>query len=586
MSPTKENAHMVRGARSLIWTIAAALAALTFGAPGAHALVYCNITDIETKQLRNGVQIIVKSDGLLERHWHSWEANGDRFEITFTNARNKTGKNFIDVSTYPVSHIQLEVPQGAEEGIGVLMTVVNYEPSPVSVSRSDDRQSDIIMISSSRTLEGSATAKVDKAEKGEELSVEHEAGRVSVRAVNVDIQRLLGEIAAKTGVNLAVDDAVKAKVSLNLRDQTPDGVLRTIASAYGLALSEVEGVYMFSQGVPQDLAAYRLSGTASFPLRYTRAQAASGLLPTFLYSYLHVNEEQNAVVVTAPQQMLDKIRDDLAAVDVAPPQILIEAIAVEFTNAADLDAVIQTARGDVTGRTTGYEDEEGNFYYGDPELWMETDSRSGRLSYSNVGDLPYDFEARLRSLETEQRAKIRAAPRMAVMNGHRADIFIGVRRFITVEYITYGQTTTKIQGVDVGVKLRVTPLTGGGGEITLEIDPTGTEVSNISELDPETGLPVLSTRQTGTTVRVKDGETVMIGGLSQRQIEESSTKIPILGDLPLIGGLFRSRAKTAVNSELVVFITPHILTTEGRLADEAEEQRIRERFLRPEASPR
>jgi len=576
---------MVRGPRSLIWTLAAALAALTFGAPGAHALVYCNITDIETKQLRNGVQIIVKSDGLLERHWHSWDADDGRFEITFTNARNKTGKNFIDVSTYPVSHIQLEVPQGAEEGVGVLMTVVNYEPSPVSVSRSDDRQSDIIMISSSRTLEGSGAAKVDKAEKGEELSVEHEAGRVSVRAVNVDIQRLLGEIAAKTGVNLAVDDAVKAKVSLNLRDQTPDGLLRTIASAYGLALSEVEGVYMFSQGVPQDLAAYRLSGTASFPLRYTRAQAASGLLPTFLYSYLHVNEEQNAVVVTAPQQMLDKIRDDLAAVDVAPPQILIEAIAVEFTNAADLDAVIQTARGDLTGRTTGYEDDEGNFYYGDPELWMETDSRSGRLSYSNVGDLPYDFEARLRSLETEQRAKIRAAPRMAVMNGHQANIFIGVRRFITVEYITYGQTTEKIQGVDVGVKLRVTPLTGGGGEITLEIDPDGTEVSNISELDPETGLPVLSTRQTGTTVRVKDGETVMIGGLSQRQIEERSTKIPILGDLPLIGRLFRSRAKTAVNSELVVFITPHILTTEGRLADEAEEQRIRERFLRPEASP-
>ena len=577
---------MVRGARRLIFTIAAALAALTFGAPGAHALVYCNITDIETKQLRNGVQIIVNADGILDRHWHSWEGDAaSRLQITFTNARNKTGKNFIDVSTYPVSHIQLEVPQGAQEGIGVLMTVVNYEPSRVSVSRSDDRQSDIIMVSSSRTLEGSGAAKADEEKKGEELSVEHQAGRVSARAVNVDIQRLLGEIAAKTGVNLAVDDAVKAKVSLNLRDQTPDGLLRTIASAYGLALSEVGGVYMFSQGVPQDLAAYRLSGTASFPLRYTRAQAASGLLPTFLYSYLHVNEEQNAVVVTAPQQMLDKIRDDLAAVDVAPPQILIEAIAVEFTNAADLDAVIQTARGDVTGRTTGYEDDEGNFYYGDPELWMETDSRSGRLSYSNVGDLPYDFEARLRSLETEQRAKIRAAPRMAVMNGHQANIFIGVRRFITVEYITYGQTTTKIQGVDVGVKLRVTPLTGGSGEITLEIDPEGTEVSNISELDPETGLPVLSTRQTGTTVRVKDGETVMIGGLSQRQIEDRSTKIPILGDLPLIGGLFRSRAKTAVNSELVVFITPHILTTEGRLADEAEEQRIRERFLRPEASP-
>jgi len=575
---------MARGTCSLIWTIATVLAALTFGAPGAHALVYCNITDIETKQLRNGVQIIVKADGLLERHWHDWEAEGaSRFEITFTNARNRTGKNFIDVSAYPVSHIQLEVPQGAKEGVGVLMTVVNYEPSPVSVSRSDDRQSNIIMVSSSRTLEEGAAAPRAKEEKGEELSVEYQAGLVSVRAVNVDIQKLLGEIAAKTGVNLAVDDAVRAKVSLSLWDQTPDGLLRTIASAYGLALSEVEGVYMFSQGVPQDLAAYRLSGTASFPLRYTRAKAASGLLPTFLYSYLHVNEEQNAVVVTAPQQILDKIRADLAAVDVAPPQILMEAVAVEFTNTADLDAVIQMARGDLTGRTTGYEDDAGDFYYGDPELWLETDSRSGRLSYTNVGDLPYDFEARLQALETAQRAKIRAAPRMAVMNGHEANIFIGVRRFITVEYITYGQTTQKIQGVDVGVKLRVTPLTGGGGEITLTIEPHGTEVSNISELDPQTGLPVLSTRQTGTTVRVKDGETVMIGGLSQRQIEDRSTKIPVLGDLPLIGGLFRSRAKTAVNSDLVVFITPHILTPEGRLVDEAEEQRIRERFLNPEA---
>jgi type II secretory pathway component GspD/PulD (secretin) len=167
---------------------------------------------------------------------------------------------------------------------------------------------------------------------------------------------------------------------------------------------------------------------------------------------------------------------------------------------------------------------------------------------------------------------------MAVINGHPANIFIGVRRFIKVEYIMYNQTIEKIQGVDVGVKLRVTPLTGGGGEITLTIDPEMTEISNVSELDPKSGLPVLSTRQTGTTVRVKDGETVMIGGLTQRQTEERTTKIPLLGDLPLIGSLFRSRSESTVTSDLAVFITPHILTPEGRLADEAQETQIRERF--------
>jgi type II secretory pathway component GspD/PulD (secretin) len=73
----------------------------------------------------------------------------------------------------------------------------------------------------------------------------------------------------------------------------------------------------------------------------------------------------------------------------------------------------------------------------------------------------------------------------------------------------------------------------------------------------------------------------MIGGLSQQQTEDRRTKIPVLGDIPLIGGLFRSRSRSVVNSELVIFVTPHILTPEGRLPDAEEEQRIRERFLTP-----
>ena len=551
------------------------LALVACAAPAAQALVYCNITDIKTEQLSNGVQVTVKADGILQRHWYgpydggSTGASASRLEIEFTNARNKTGKNFIDVSMFPVSHIELAVPQDAREGIGVQMAVVMYEPSPTSVTEGPDRQSVIITVSSSRTLEQREKQKAGKEEKGEAaITVAVADGLVSLSAVKANLQEVLAKVAREAGVNLAVDDAIEAEVNLNLRDLPADALLKTVAGAYGLALSQQDGVYMFSRGVPQDLSAYRLSGTASFPLRYTTAKAASGLLPTFLYSYLHVNEGQNAVVVTAPQQMLDKINADLRAVDIAPPQILVEAIACEFTSTEDLEKVLSTYAGDVSGKTS----EEGI-----PEYRSTMDTRSGMIGYTNIGELPRDFEARLRALETRHRARVRAAPRMAVINGHRADIFIGVRRFIKVEVITYGQATEKIQGVDVGVKLRVTPLTGGGGEITLNIDPEGTEVSTVSEIDPQTGLPVLSTRQAGTTVRVKDHETVMIGGLSQRQTENRVTKIPLLGDLPLVGSLFRSRNRSTVDSDLVVFITPHILGPEGRLGDE-EERQIRERF--------
>jgi len=572
---------MASNPRQLAWLILCVALATVISGVAAHAIVYCNITEVTATQLSNGVQVTIQADGLLENAWsedlHSDDPTG-RYEVRFTNARNRTGENFIDVSMFPVSHIELSVPQDAREGVGVQMAIVMVEPSPVNFTRSNDRRSVIITVSSSRTLEeGEAAGSADAAESEAEITVEETDGLVSVTAVQADLHDLLGKIAQVTDANLAVDDAVEAQVSLHLRDLSVDQLLHAIASAYGLALAQVDGVYMFSSGVPQDLAAYRLSGTASFPLRYTRAEAASGLLPTFLYSYLHVNDEQNAIVVTAPQQMLDKIQSDLQAVDTAPPQILIEAIAVEFTNTEDRDRVLRMFRGDLLGGT----DSEGIAV--PPEYWGTVDSRGGNVEYANVGELPRDFEARLRALEMQQQAEILAAPRMAVMNGHQADIFIGVRRFIIVEFVSYGQTNERIQGVDVGVKLRVRPLTGGGGEITLNIEPDGTEVSNISELDPATGLPVLSTRRTGTTVRVQDGETVMIGGLSRQQSEDRVTSIPLLGDLPLIGSLFRSRSHTAINSELVVFITPHILTPEGRLPDEAEEQRVREHFDFPES---
>ncbi len=94
-----------------------------------------------TLLLRNGIQISVKADGILEWDRHGGGGRRSRVRMSFNNARNATGKNFIDVSKFPVSYIQLSVPQGAREGVGVDMLVVMMEPSPVEVSPSSDRQS-------------------------------------------------------------------------------------------------------------------------------------------------------------------------------------------------------------------------------------------------------------------------------------------------------------------------------------------------------------------------------------------------------------------------------------------------------------
>ncbi len=513
------------------------------GSPGA-AGSYTTITGVKVTPLSNGVQIIVTSDGVLDYVRRGGD-NGKNLSISFPTARNGVGKNFFNVNRYPVSHLSLTTPQGAFNGVGLNLAIYNFTAASSRVSSTQDKQGVLITVLSTRTVErrrdGAETGVAKAASEKPDTStqVTYADGRVSVRAVKADIHALIGLIAEKTGITGAVDDAVDRKVTVNLRNVAPEIAVQSIATANGLALSRLGALFVISEGVPTDLATYRVSPTESYRMQNTKADTASGLLPNFLYAYVKVNAEQNAVVVSAPSQMLAKIGQDLNKVDLPSPQIMIEAIAVEFTDNVDRDLGILL---DNTRST----------------LIAGLDTGIGSFTYNTVGVLPKNFALTLRALERTGKARVRARPQLAVVNGNSANIFIGQQRFIQTQTNNFGQTQTRIQPVDVGVKLAVTPLTGGNGEVTTTIAP---EVSNITEQDQLTGLPVLSTRNANTTVRVRDGETIVIGGLTLNQEQVTDRRIPYLSDIPLLGNLFRSQSKSRVQTELVVFVTPHIMPT-------------------------
>ncbi len=547
--------------RHIVCSILIAVGLLLTASGAGWAITYANVTGIDAVTLTNAVQITIKADGFLE-----WSAGGGdgasgqggEVDVSLPGARS-TIATFTDISKFPVSYIQASIPQGAKDGVGLTVAIKLFEKSEYQISRSPDGQSLIITVKSPRTLETvnrSAGAGGDEQKKEFECSCKD--GLITVHTVKADMLKVLAETAKASGVNIAVDDAVgKRVVSLSLDNMEPETVLQSIAGAYGLAIAKRDDVYMVTEGVPTDLATYRMSGTESFPMKYVRAQTASGLLPTFLYSYLHVNNEQNALVVSAPTQMLDKIGKDLSKIDIAPPQVMIEAVVVESSSVNDLSLSL--------GLT-------GNNGHSQASL----DTATGGVTYTTVGMLPTDFKARVSALVSEHKAKVDARPRMSVVNGQTADIFIGAQRFIRVQY-PYGVVTNEyIQSVDVGTTISVTPWTGGNGEITVKISP---EVSNIVELEQATGLPTVSTRRAATTVRVKDGETVVIGGLTQRQDYFTHRRIPLLGDIPLIGGLFRSRSKNTTDSDLVILITPRLLSGDGHLASPDEENKLKEHML-------
>jgi type II secretory pathway component GspD/PulD (secretin) len=551
---------------------------MLLAAQAAWGQVYCNVDKVEAKALANGVQISVHSDGTLD--WGPPDGNWNRFHsgdrvselaVRFPQARSKLDDNFIDVSVPPVSYLQVSVPQDAKLGIGLDMRVVLSEPARFETSTSADQQTWMVTFLADRTVDrnllpGGGKGAASSARS--DLAVECQNGLVSVRCTNADIHQVVGEVAHQGGINAAVDDAVQHRVSLRLSRMKPLDVLRSIAAGYGLALStDDQGDTMISEGVPRDMATYNRSGTASFPMKYLRAAEAQSLLPTFLFSYLHANMEQNAIVVTAPSQMLKKIESDLRQVDLPPPLIMVEVLAVELTHTKNLAAGLHWSSRSHTDV-------------------FSTDPRTGAVDYHRAG--PDDFDPgvtptdalaiRLDALIDKGEAKIRANPRMAAANGQEAEIFIGAMRFIKVTFLQYGQQQERIQSVPVGVRLTVTPWTGGNREITSHIVA---EVSNIVELDSATGLPLLSTRRAENTVRAADGETIVIGGLTQRQQETRNKKIPVLGDIPILGNLFRQKTTSDTDTELVLLITPRVLTENGQLPDAAAERAVREKFLEP-----
>jgi len=512
------------------------------------------VTKVTTKALSNGASITVEADGMLQYrvYTRTWRKTSE-IEVMLDNARSALKDDLIrPQDAYPISYIQFTVPQEAPNGIGLLMKVQLADECGFDIPQQTEGQKLVINVRSDRVIRrtnaGEGEGKEEKPAKEEEaakVEVTYEDGRLTVHALKADIHRVVAEIARAAGTNVAVDDKVQRKVSLNVTGLTVDRVLQGIASGYGLAISAVGDVKMLSEGIPTDLPTYGRSATASYPLTYLKVDDAASLLPPFLIEYLRRNPQQNSIVVTAPRQMLEKIGNDLKTIDVAPPMLMVEALAVEVTldGTTDrfLDAIYQGSDTEAMLNTV-----TGQARYGEGDSY----GLAGGVIESRV------LAGHVRALMQTGSARIHAQPKMAAMNGERATLFIGQDKFIRMTYESYGGQQQRIEAIRVGVSLSITPWTGGNQEITSRVT---CEVSNIVDINPETGIPRLSTRRADATIRARDGETIIIGGLTQRQSERVDRKIPLLGDLPLIGGLFRSSHSRSIDTELVIFVTPRII---------------------------
>jgi hypothetical protein len=542
------------------------LAALLVGSARAQegeGAAYCNVTKVTVKQFSNMVRVELRADGVLRPRgeWRQYfsTAGGDwdaiptrRFTFRLTNARSKVG-SFVNIGKYPISHLELTVPPEAEQGIGLDVAVVTYrlgelrrgqmpglwEWMPV---RGDRVQIDLVWDQDQRgiTIRGLSDRSPHAAEREQvaaeapkdgELAVTERNGGIKLMCVKASRPRIFQEIGRAAGVSIAVGPDVQGYGSACLPHLPPDRLLRTLCEAWGLALSRQPGGYTVRAGLARSASSHELVATLRLPVRNMAAQQALDALPNFLERNVFVDALNNDLVVTGPPVLVDKIRRDLSRIDRPPPSIELRASVVESRRTLDWEADL------------GLEVIEG-------DSRIASDSSAGSLFLGMAEGWPEDVQVRLRALSEAGDVTTRSAPALAAANGEEAQVFVGERQFYTALTRWRRQEVT-LRYADVGVRLYLRPWTGDCVHVTV---PMYVEANRIIGKD-DTGSPRLRVSKARGTLRVQSGDTIFVGGLNLTQDTTTRRRVPILGQLPLVGSLLSSRTTTRQTSELALFLT-------------------------------
>ncbi len=531
--------------------------------------VYCNITEITSEQLSNGVRITIQADG--ELHWyldmarlieegaakgtvteqgtHIWGLTEKfrRLPFRIVNARSKLGSGFVAIDKYPVSHAEIYIPEWAREGVGLDIDVVNYLGWVAGEGRfwrmrgdwyiqSSEASDAIILLWESDRFPAPEPPKTPE-DLPEELDVTAQDGLLTLRAVNAKVQDVTNAIAREAGFPVMAPADSDLRVSLCLRDVTPKKALGAIAMGCGLcAQAGPDGGWIVAS--PTGTAGgYVASGSRRVPLRYLRALDAVDLLPNFLLEYLHPDEESNAVVVTGPEFLLDRVEEDLAKLDIPTPEISVEVVAVEYSSGEDISRALKLER---------FVD----------DFAAGLDSLTGGLGFLWLESLPDGWDLLLDSLEVQTSTRLRSRFRARVLNSHQAVIGAGQKRFVILERASGEIFEANLEPIWTDSFISVQPLVGDGDDVVLSL---AVVLRSLRGTDPKTGLPIVSLRRANGTIRVRDGETLVLAGLRVEEEDRRDRALPGLGALPIVGGLFRAPERSRTETRLAFFLTPHII---------------------------
>jgi type IV pilus assembly protein PilQ len=395
---------------------------------------------------------------------------------------------------------------------------------------------------------------------------------VTVDADDAFLPSILTILADKSGFNIVTGPGVNTqeRISVHLKDTPIEEAINLVVRAAGLAY-EIVGNSILVANAEALSTEIGLSAHV-IDLKFAQASEVKDLLKD-LTEKVEVDTSGNRLLVLASPKVISEINNIVEAVDVAPPQIMLEARLIEVAT-DDLDKVgidweklsnfttilaeSPMVRDAVTGETNGSSrpPNESDFGGNLPDLGQLPEKYSFEKieGFDNTFKFSrqlYAFDIALDFLMKRNKARVLAHTQLTTLNNRAATILIGE----TLRWAVTSRENAIVVTDSVGIKLQITPTINSDGYITTRVTP---EVSSITEL--VLGIyPRKKIRTASTTVLVKDGQQIFIGGLFSVQDSKVEFKMPLFSNIPLIGKLFTHTYNSTQKTDLLIEITPRIV---------------------------
>jgi len=393
------------------------------------------------------------------------------------------------------------------------------------------------------------------------LNIEVKDDRITVDAKNAELIDIIDEISHKLFKNYFIYDELAGKASFYLEGASYEQFLSFLLNGTEYTFKNDGQVYLIGKNETEILKTTKL-----IRLENRTVENVLESIPGEMVAGIEINEfrDLNGLVVNGPYTNVQKLEDFLRLIDKVVPVVMIELLIVDYSKSRAVSSGISVGFGGPNAgqNTQGVILPDYNFNLSSNTINNLINSFNG-FGLVNLGNVSNDFYASIQALETDGVIRTRSNPKLSTLNGQEANFTIGETEYyleVRNDVITSQSPTVSSQQlykpVNANFSLNIVPVVSSNGQVTLQI---AVQQSDFTERISDLAPPGSVTRDFQSTLRVKDGDMILLGGLEDKSIEKSGRGLPFIARIPVLKWFFGNRTHSKSKTKLNIFIRPTVI---------------------------